>query len=197
MTDRLILVFIGSLFLGPRSGVIADSAVYNAVCRDAAGAQSFFIEEHLADGLHTDLQVAKVDFLPNGRIARLLVLSAVPGAIEEGDSFVSSDLFVRFSSNADQRLLIRKANITLATEGETGPIIESFRFHHDNGEILYLIDDSNTLPCLAGDADSGAYSEDTPYSEDASATPDTEGNPSVENPPRSWFPAWDDWLNRP
>jgi len=52
-----------------------------------------------------------------------------------------------FASDADQYKLIAKANISLATEGETGPVIEGFRFHHDDGRILRIIDEPHTLEC--------------------------------------------------
>lgn len=153
MNHRSVLGLAGFFSLMSNGYSWADPAVYTAVCRDRAGGQAFFIEERIADGRHTGLQVAKVDFLPDRGIARLLVFSAVPGGIDEGDSYVGSDLVLSFSSDADQYVLIRKANISLATEGETGPIIEGFRLHHDNGEILQVIDEASPLPCGEGNAD--------------------------------------------
>jgi hypothetical protein len=97
------------------------------------------------------LKVAKIDLLPGGGIARVLVFAAVPGGIDEGDTYANSDLTLSFASDADQYQLIAKANISIATEGETGPIIEGFRFHHDNGDILQVIDESAPLPCKGGD----------------------------------------------
>ncbi len=128
----------------------ADGPLYTSECRDAAGGQSFFIEERVADGRRSGLQVAKVDFQSTGSIARLLVFTAVAGGIDEGDSYVSSDLVLSFSSDADQYRLIRKANISLATEGETGPIIEGFRLHQERGDILQVIDEGKPLPCVTG-----------------------------------------------
>jgi len=149
MNQRLTVGLAGFLSLGLTIEVSAEEPVFTAVCRDTAGAQTFFIEERIADGRHTGLQVAKVDFLPDGGIARLLVFSAVPGGIDEGDTYTGSDLTLSFSSNADQYLLIRKAHISLATEGETGPIIEDFRLNHDNGQILQVIDETSPVACVS------------------------------------------------
>jgi hypothetical protein len=54
-----------------------------------------------------------------------------------------------FSSDAEQYKLIAKANISIATEGETGPIIEGFRLHHDDGRIQHVIEESKALECKA------------------------------------------------
>ena len=148
MNQRLTVGLAGFLSLGLTIEASAEEPVFTAVCRDPAGAQTFFIEERIADGRHTGLQVAKVDFLPDGGIARLLVFSAVPGGIDESDTYAGSDLTLSFSSNADQYVLIRKAHIGLATEGETGPIIEDFRLHHDNGQILQVIDETSPIACV-------------------------------------------------
>ena len=156
MRQRTVIGLVGLLCLSLCACAGAQAPVYTAVCRDPAGAQTFFIEERIAEGRHTGLQVAKVDFLPNGAIARLLVFTAVEGGIDEGDTYAASDLLLRFSSNADQYQLIRKAHIGLATEGEAGPIIEDFRLHHDNGQILQVIDEASPLPCVEGDADAAA-----------------------------------------
>lgn len=153
MNQRPTVGLAGLLCLGLTGCASAEDPVFTAVCRDPAGAQAFFIEERIADGRHTGLQVAKVDFEPDGGVARLLVFSAVPGGIDQGDTYAGSDLTLSFSSNADQYVLIRKAHISLATEGETGPIIEDFRLHHDNGQILQVIDEASPLACVEGDAD--------------------------------------------
>jgi hypothetical protein len=136
----------------------AEGLVFTAECPDPVGAQTFFIEERIADGRHTGLQVAKADFAPQGSIARLMVFSAVPGGIDEADTYVGSDLTLTFSSKADQYLLIRKASISLATEGETGPVIEDFRLHHDNGQILQVIEEANPVHCT----EDGANAETVP-----------------------------------
>lgn len=128
--------------------VLAGAQIFTSVCRDPSGGQTFYLQEKIENGRHRSLQVAKVDMPPGGGISRLLVFSAVPGGIDEGDTYVSSDLVLTFSSDADQYNLIAKANISLATEGETGPIIEGFRFHHDDGQILQIIDEPQTLRCL-------------------------------------------------
>jgi hypothetical protein len=129
----------------------ADKQIYTSVCNDPAGGQSFFIEEMIDGGRHTQLKVAKIDLLPGDGIARVLVFTAVPGGIDEGDTYATSDLTLSFASDADQYQLIAKANISIATEGETGPIIEGFRLEHDNGDILQVIDESAPLPCKGGD----------------------------------------------
>jgi hypothetical protein len=153
MSHRTAIGLAGLLCLWLAGCARAEPPVSTAVCRDPAGAQAFFIEERIAEGRHTGLAVAKVDFLPDGGIARLLVFTAVEGGIDAGDTYAASDLLLSFSSNADQYQLIRKAHIGLATEGETGPIIEDFRLHHDNGQILQVIDEASALPCVEGDAD--------------------------------------------
>ena len=127
--------------------VSAAPRVFTSVCADPSGGQTFYLQEKIDEGRHSSLEVAKVDMLPGEGISRLLVFSAVPGGIDEGDSYVSSDLVLIFSSDADQYNLIAKANISFATEGETGPIIEGFRFHHDDGRILQIIDDPQTVEC--------------------------------------------------
>jgi hypothetical protein len=125
---------------------IAAEFIDTAVCEDRAGGQTFFIEQTGRAGQVTALKVAKVDHAGKG-INRLLVFTAVPGGIDAGDSYATSDLVLSFASDADAYRLIAKANITLATEGEDGPIIEGFRLHHDNGNILLIIDDAAPLPC--------------------------------------------------
>ena len=128
---------------------LAAPQVFTSVCEDPSGEQTFYLQEKIDQGRHRSLEVAKVDMEPGGekKISRLLVFSAVPGGIDEGDTYVSADLLLIFSSDADQYNLIAKANISLATEGETGPIIEGFRFHHDDGRILQVVDEPKTLEC--------------------------------------------------
>jgi hypothetical protein len=129
--------------------IMAEPQIFTSTCPDPAGGQIFFIEETIDGARHRALKVAKIDQADKG-ISRLLVFTAVPGGIDEGDTSVTSDLILSFASDADQYALIAKANITLATEGETGPIIEGFRLHHDNGKILQVIDDAAPLPCRSG-----------------------------------------------
>lgn len=129
------------------SNLLAEPQVITSVCADPSGGQTFYLQEKIDDGRHSSLEVAKIDMLPAGGISRLLVFSAVPGGIDEGDTYASSDLLLIFSSDADQYNLIAKANISLATEGESGPIIEGFRFHHDDGRILQVIDEPKALEC--------------------------------------------------
>jgi len=38
-------------------------------------------------------------------------------------------------------------NVSAEPRGETGPIIEGFRCHHDDGRILQIIDDPQTVEC--------------------------------------------------
>jgi hypothetical protein len=144
-----------ALFLFLAVGAIAEQAlpgppqVYVSVCDDPAGAQRFYLQEKIDQGRHVALDVAKVDMLPGEGVGRLLVFSAVPGGIEEGDTHVSSDLLLVFASDAAEYDLIAKASIQVATEGETGPIIEGFRFHHDDGRILPIVEEPSTLECRA------------------------------------------------
>ena len=100
-----------------------------------------------APGRHSGLEVAKVDLLPGEDISRLLVFSALPGGIDEGDTWPASDLVLIFSSDADQYNLIAKANISLATEGEMGPIIDGFRLQHDDGRILQIVEAPQAVEC--------------------------------------------------
>lgn len=127
----------------------ASPQVFTSVCDDPAGGQRLYLQEKIDGGRHVALDVAKVDMLPGEGIGRLLVFSAVPGGIEEGDTHVSSDLVLIFASDAAQYDLIAKASILVATEGETGPIIEGFRFHHDDGRILPIVEGASTLECQA------------------------------------------------
>jgi hypothetical protein len=142
-----ISLAIIAIAIALRPAVSGEPQIYTSVCDDPKGGQTFYLQEKIEDGRHSSLEVAKVDMLAGNGISRLLVFSAVPGGIDEGDSFVSSDLVLIFSSDADQYNLIAKANISLATEGETGPIIEGFRFHHDDGRILQIIEEPQTLEC--------------------------------------------------
>jgi len=136
-----------SISLAAADVAFAEPQIYSSVCADPSGGQTFYLQERIDAGKHRSLDVAKVDLLPGEGINRLLVFSAVPGGIDEGDTYVSSDLVLIFSSDAEQFDLISKANISLATEGETGPIIEGFRFHHQDGHILQIVEEPQTLPC--------------------------------------------------
>lgn len=140
-----VLLFLAVAIATQR--VLAAPQVFASVCEDPAGGQTFYVQEKIDHGRHSSLEVAKVDMLPGEGISRLLVFSAVPGGIDEGDTYVSSDLLLIFSSDSDQYNLIAKANISLATEGETGPLIEGFRLHHDDGRVLQIIDEAHTLEC--------------------------------------------------
>jgi hypothetical protein len=140
----LLLFFIVA---AARQQVLAAPQVFASACEDPAGGQTFYVQEKIDHGRHSSLEVAKVDMLPGEGISRLVVFSAVPGGIDEGDTYVSSDLLLIFSSDSDQYNLIAKANISLATEGETGPVIEGFRLHHDDGRVLQIIDEDHTLEC--------------------------------------------------
>ena len=141
-----VCALLAMTWAGP---IMAEPQIFSSICRDRAGGQTFFIEETIDGDRYRALKVAKID-QAGKEISRLLVFTAVPGGIDEGDTYVTSDLILSFASDADQYALIAKANITLATEGETGPIIEGFRLHHDNGKILRVIDDDAPLPCRSG-----------------------------------------------
>jgi hypothetical protein len=129
--------------------VLASPQVYTAACDDPAGGQRFYLQEKIDEGRHIALDVAKLDMVPGEGVSRLLVFSAVAGGIDEGDTYVASDLALVFASDAGQYDLIAKASIVVATEGETGPVIEGFRLHHDDGRILQIIDEPDTLACRA------------------------------------------------
>lgn len=147
MKTRTVFLLSAIVIASAAPAVPAEPEIYSSVCDDPAGGQTFYLQEKIEEGRHSSLDIAKVDMLPQGGIYRLLVFSAAPEGIHRTDASLSTELVLTFSSNSDQYNMIAGAMVTLATEGETGPIIEGFGFRHDDGRELQIVDESEPVVC--------------------------------------------------